>query len=104
MTLDDVDAYLGTLEGIRARHTDWRRAWYVDDLLVARADAAGTVLVRLGGRDREQLVAAHPDTFGVPPRWEAHDKLQADLGGDAAAIQSALRLAWDRQRSVRARG
>ncbi|GAA5021258.1 hypothetical protein GCM10023258_10500 [Terrabacter aeriphilus] len=104
MTLDDVDTCLGTLEGIRARRSDARRAWYVDGLLVARADAAGTVLVRLGGRDREQLVAAHPDTFGVPPRWEAHDKLQADLSGDADAIQGALRLAWERRRSARARG
>lgn len=103
MTLDDVDTCLETLEGIRARRSDGRRAWYVDGLLVARADAAGTVLVRLGGRDREQLVAAHPDTFGVPPRWEAHDKLQADLSGDAEAIRRALRLAWERQRSARSR-
>ncbi|MER7073443.1 hypothetical protein [Terrabacter sp. NPDC000476] len=104
MTLDDVDTCLGKLDGIRARHRDGRRAWYVDGLLVARVDAAGTVLIRLGGRDREQLVATHPDTFGVPPRWEAHDKLQADLGGDADAIRSALTLAWERQRSARARG
>jgi hypothetical protein len=102
MTLDDVDAYLATLEGCRARRTGGRRAWYVDGLLVARADEAGTVLVRLGGRDREELVTAHPDTFGVPPRWEAHTKLQADLAGDADAVRHALRLAWERQRTARA--
>src|SRR3954468_23701901 len=101
MTLDDVDAYLSTLEGCRARRTDGRRAWYVDELLIARADADGTVLVRLGGRDREQLVSAHPQTFGVPPRWEAHDKVQADLAGDADAVRRALRLAWERQRAAR---
>jgi len=103
MTLDDVDEYLRTLDGVRARRTDGRRAWYVAGLLVARADAAGTLLVRLGGSDREQLVSAHPDTFGVPPRWEAHAKLQADLTGDEDAIRRSLSLAWERQRSVRAR-
>ncbi|WP_020145679.1 hypothetical protein [Terracoccus sp. 273MFTsu3.1] len=102
MTLDDVDEYLRTLDGVRTRRTDGRRAWYVDGLLVARADAAGTLLVRLGGRDREQLVSAHPGTFGVPPRWEAHAKLQADLAGDDDAVRRSLRLAWERQRSARA--
>ena len=101
MTLDDVDAYLGTLEGCRARRTDGRRAWYVDGLLVARADAPGTLLVRLGGRARKALVAAEPDTFGVPPRWEAHEKMQADLAGDAEAVRRSLRLAWERQRTAR---
>jgi hypothetical protein len=102
MTLDDVDAYLGTLEGCRARSVGGRRAWYVDGLLVARADTGGTLLVRLGGSDRERLVSDHPDTFGVPPRWEAHAKVQADLAGDPWAIRGALRLAWQRQRTARA--
>ena len=102
MTLDDVDAYLLTLDGVRGRRTGGHRAWYVDGLLVARSDEAGTLLVRLGGRDREELVTAHPDTFGVPPRWEAHSKVQADLAGDADAVRRSLRLAWQRQRSARA--
>ncbi|MGO4603021.1 hypothetical protein [Terrabacter sp. 2YAF2] len=101
MTLDDVDAHLRALDGVRARNTEGRRAWYVDGLLVARADAQGTLLVRLGGRDRERLVSAHPTTFGVPPRWEAHAKVQADLAGDADAIRAALHLAWERQRTAR---
>ena len=101
MTLDDVDDYLRTLDGVGARRTGGRRSWHVDGLLVARADAPGTLLVRLGGRDREALVTAQPDTFGVPPRWEAHAKVQADLAGDADAIRGALRLAWEQQRTAR---
>ncbi|WP_323097974.1 hypothetical protein [Intrasporangium sp. YIM S08009] len=101
MTLDDVEAYLATLEGCRARRVDGRRAWYVDGLLVARADAPGTLLVRLGGADRERLVAQHPDTFGVPPAWEAHTKVQADLAGNRAVLEEALHLAWERQRTAR---
>jgi len=101
MTLDDVDAHLRALGGVRVRTTEGRRAWYLDGLLVARADTPGTLLVRLGGRDRERLVSAHPATFGVPPRWEAHAKVQADLAGDADAIRSALHLAWECQRTAR---
>ena len=102
MTLEEVEAYLLTLDGVRARRTGCRRAWYVDGLLVARVDAPGKLLVRLGGTDRERLVAAHPQTFGVPPRWEAHAKVQADVEGDAEAVRGALRLAWERQRAARA--
>ncbi|MFM6847512.1 MAG: hypothetical protein ACKOVB_00205 [Terrabacter sp.] len=101
MTLDDVDAYLMALEGVRGRQVDGRRAWYVDGLLVARADAPGTLLVRLGGPDRERLVTAHPDTFGVPPRWEAHTKVQAELSGDPDGIREALHRAWQAQRAAR---
>jgi len=101
MTLDDVDVYLATLEGCRARRVAGRRAWYVDGLLVARVDAPGTLLMRLGGPDRERLVAEHPDTFGVPPSWEAHTKVQADLAGDRTVLEEALRLAWERQRAAR---
>ena len=72
--------------------------WFVDDRLVVRHDVPGTVLVRVGFEDRERLLEAHPDTFGVPPRWEAHEKVQADLEGDADAIRRAIRLAWARQR------
>ena len=101
MTLDDVEAFLATLEGCRARRVDGRRAWYVGGLLVARTDAPGTLLVRLGGQDRERLVTEHPGTFGVPPAWEAHTKVQADLTGEQRAIESALRLAWQHQRTAR---
>ena len=101
MDLDEVDAYLSTLEGVRSRRVQGRRAWYVGGLLVARADAPGTVLVRIGGADREHFVSRHPDTFGVPPRWEAHTKMQADLAGDDAALRRALHCAWERQRAAR---
>ena len=101
MTLDDVDAYLRTLDGVRPRKVEGRRAWYVDGLLVARADAPGTLLVRLGGADRERLVTAYPDAFGVPPRWEAHAKVQADLTGDPDALREGLHRAWEVQSAAR---
>lgn len=101
MDLEDVDSFLTGLDGVRRRRVDGRTAWYVDGLLVARTDAPGTLLVRVARSGRGPLLVAHPGTFGVPPRWDAHDKLQADLDGDADAIREALHLAWDRQRRAR---
>ncbi|GAB3446411.1 hypothetical protein GCM10027517_28620 [Phycicoccus ginsengisoli] len=100
MTLEEIDEYARTLPGCRRKGHPGRAAWYVDDRLVVRQDEPGTVLVRVGGTDRERLLELHPETFGVPPRWEAHHKVQADLDGDAAAIRSAIRLAWQAQRKA----
>lgn len=101
MDLEDVDAFVAGLDGCRQRRVDGRTGWYVDGLLVVRPDAPGTLLIRVGPSLRERLLAAHPDTFGVPPAWEAHEKVQADLTGDADAILAAIRLAWERQRVAR---
>ena len=98
VTLDDIDEYATSLAGCKRKGHPGRVAWYVDNRLVVRQDELGTVLVRVGFEDREQLVDAHPDTFGVPPRWEAHLKVQAQLDGDADAIREAIRLAWAAQR------
>jgi hypothetical protein len=98
VTLDDIDQFATSLAGCKRKGHPGRVAWYVDDRLVVRQDEPGTVLVRVGFEDRERLLQAHPDTFGVPPRWEAHRKVQADLDGDADAVREAIRLAWAAQR------
>jgi hypothetical protein len=98
MTLDDVHEFAISLAGCKRKGHPGRVAWYVDDRLVVRQDEPGTVMVRVGFEDREQLLAAHPDTFGVPPRWESHQKVQAELDGDPDAIREAIRLAWAAQR------
>lgn len=101
MDLDELDSFVGGLEGCRKLRKSGRAGWYVDGLLVVRPDTPGTILIRVDRIRRERLLADHPETFGVPPRWEAHDKVQADLSGDAAAIRSAITLAWNRQRRAR---
>jgi len=98
MTLDEVDDYATSLAGCTRKGHPGRVAWYVDGRLVVRQDEPGTLLVRVDLGDREQLLEAHPTTFGVPPRWEAHRKVQAQLDGDAGAIREAIRLAWASQR------
>ncbi|WP_265444120.1 hypothetical protein [Flexivirga meconopsidis] len=98
MDLEEIDAFTRTLAGCKRKGHSGRVAWFVDDRLVVRQDEPGTVLVRVDFADRERLLDAHPDTFGVPPRWERHQKVQADLDGDADAIRTAIRLAWEMQR------
>lgn len=99
MTLDEIDEYATSLAGCRRKEHPGRVAWYVEDRLVVRQDEPGTVLVRVGFEDRERLLEAHPETFGVPPPWEKHMKVQAVLDGDADAIREAIRLAWTMQRA-----
>jgi hypothetical protein len=45
------------------------------------------------------LLEAYPDSFGVPPRMEAHHKVEAYLEhAQPQAIRAAIDLAWDMQR------
>jgi hypothetical protein len=98
MTPEEVDHYARSLPGCKRKGTEAHPAWYVDDRLVARLVDAGELLVRASFAGRERLVADHPETFGVPPRYEKHLKVQAMLSGDAAAIRDAIRSAWELQR------
>jgi hypothetical protein len=56
--------------------------------------------VRLGGTDRERLLAAHQETSACRRGWEAQLKVQADLGGDTDALREALVLARERQHAT----
>ncbi len=98
MTPDEVDAFARSLPGCKRKGTAARPAWYVDSRLVARLVDPGELVVRASFAGREQLVADHPETFGVPPRYEKHYKVQALLNGDATAICAAIRAAWELQR------
>ena len=98
MTPDEVHEYATSLPSCKRRGTEARPGWYVDDRLVARLVDPGELLVRASFETRERLVADHPETFGVPPRYEKHMKVQALLSGDATAICDAIRSAWELQR------
>jgi hypothetical protein len=78
----------------------WSR-WTLDGRLVARQLDAESIVVRIGFAERERLLAAHLDTFFVPPRFDAHMKVVARLpGADAAVVGEAVRVGWEHQRSV----
>lgn len=92
--IDEVDEFATSLPGVRRAGRPGRRLWHVGGRLVVREDGPGTLIVRMGFADRERLLERHPETFGVPPRAEKHQKVQADLDGDPQAIREAIRLAW----------
>jgi hypothetical protein len=92
--IDEVDELAMTLPGVRRTGPPGERKWLVGARLVAREDGPGLLVVRIGFADRERLLAQHPETFGVPPHFEQHQKVQVDLAGDEQAIREAIQLAW----------
>lgn len=98
MTPAEVADFLGSLPGCKQKASRAVPAWYVDNRIVARLVAADELMIRCAFTLRERLVSDHPDTFGIPPAYEAHMKVQTMLNGDAGAIRSALRAAWELQR------
>ncbi len=99
MTLEEVGRYAESLLHVKRKGTESRPAWYVRDRLVARVHDPNTLVIRVPLSERESLLATYPDTFGVPPRMEAHHKVEAYLDhADARAVRAAIDLAWDLQR------
>lgn len=99
MRADDVAELLESWPRCRRKGTAARPAWYVDDRLVARLEDPTTLTVRCAPTLREELVATAPEVFGVPPRMEAHHKVQAVLDhGHDELLRRALEAAYEMQR------
>jgi hypothetical protein len=99
VTPDDVGRYAESLPHVKRKGTASRPAWYVQDRLVARLQDQNTMVIRVPLDAREQLLATCPDGFGVPPRMEAHHKVEAYLDRvPDEAVRTAIDLAWDMQR------
>ena len=99
MTPDEVGRHAESLPQVKRKGTEARPAWYVHDRLVVRLHDPATLVIRVPLSRREALLEAHPDTFGVPPRMEAHHKVEAYLDhADPDAVRAAIDLAWEFQR------
>jgi hypothetical protein len=87
-----------SLPQIKRKGTDSRPAWYVNDRLVVRLHDENTLVIRVPLTKRESLIETFPDTFGVPPRMEAHHKVEAYLDrAKPRAVRMAIDLAWEMQ-------
>ncbi len=99
MDVSAITTHLETLDGVREQATGSRRTWRVRGRLVARLEDDETLLVRSMAADREQLVAADPETFYVTPAIEAHHKVLVHLpAADTDAVRRVLTAAWELQR------
>ena len=99
MTPEDVGTFAESLPGVKRKGTVEHPAWYVHDRLVARLLDRTTMLIRVPLDRRESLLEAYPTSFGVPPRFEAHHKVEAYLDrASPASVRAAIRLAWEMQR------
>ena len=99
VTPDEVGAYAESLPQVKRKGTESRPAWYVHDRLVARMQDDTTAVIRVPMSRREQLLETYPDSFGVPPRMEAHHKIEAYLDrAQPHAVFAAIELAWEMQR------
>lgn len=97
--LDEVGRYAESLAQVKRKGTGSRPAWYVNDRLVVRLDDPNTLVIRVPLSKREVLLDSYPDSFGVPPRMEAHHKVEAYLDrAQAAAVFAAIDLGWEMQR------
>jgi hypothetical protein len=98
MTLDEVGRYVESLPQVKRKGTEFRPAWYVHDRLVVRLHDEDTLVIRVPRGRREALLETYPETFGVPPRMEAHHKVEAYLGrARPEAVRLAIDLAWEMQ-------
>jgi hypothetical protein len=97
--LEDVGRLALSHPGVKRKGTEARPAWYVDDRLVVRWLDPTSVVIRAGFAARERLLADHPDTFGVPPRFESHNMVVVELErADPAAVRRAISEAVELQR------
>ena len=94
----DVQRVATDLSGVTSRVESGLTVWRYHGRLVARQLDHTHVVMRTELDARPGLLAASPETFSVPRRFEKHMMVVADLDtGDADAIENALVAAWDLQ-------
>jgi hypothetical protein len=99
VTPEEVGVFLESLPQVKRKGIAEHPAWYVHDRLVARLLDPATLLIRVPLSRRESLLETYPTSFGVPPRFEAHHKVEAYLDrAEPTAIRTAIKLAWEMQR------
>jgi len=99
MTPEEVGRYAESLPQVKRKGTASRPAWYVNDRLVVRLHDPNTLVIRVPLSRRESLLESYPASFGVPPRMEAHHKVEAYLDrAEPRAVRTAIDLAYEMQR------
>jgi hypothetical protein len=99
--IDEVSRVATALDGVRESSVKGRLRWSLGGRLVARQLDDRSIVIRTGFAEREQLLVTHPATFFVPPRFDAHMMVVANLpSADPTVVASAICAAWELQRSA----
>jgi hypothetical protein len=108
--LSGIGELFSALEGVRRTGSADRPEWRYHGRLVARLLDDSHLVIRADFDYRDLVLRDFPGTFSVPPRYEKHMMVVADLDcGDAGAIEDAVEAAWllqcaaDRPRPPRTR-
>lgn len=98
VTLAQVGAWARDLPGVKERRRGGALRWEVGNRLLARQLDGASIVIRTGFGEREDLLTRFPGSFSVPPRFDAHMMVVAELPEAApAAVRAALQGAWDLQ-------
>jgi hypothetical protein len=101
VNIEAVSTAALALERVRESSVKGKLRWSLGGRLVARQLDESSIVIRTGFVERELLLAKHPTTFFVPPKFDAHMMVVARLpDADTAAVKAALRAAWELQRSA----
>ena len=101
MDIDDVARLADSLTGVRRKASGDLAQWRYHGRLVARQLDEHQLVIRADFDYRDLILRQFPGTFSVPPRYEKHMMVVADLArGDADAIEDAFETAWQLQRDA----
>lgn len=89
------DELVRSFDGVRRVARGDAARWQYGGRLVARVLDETHVVVRVPFDVRDVLLQQHPGVFSVPPRFEKHMMVVADLAADRdGAVEDAVRSAW----------
>ena len=101
VNIEEVSGIAVALDRVRESSVRGKLRWSLDGRLVARQLDESSIVIRTGFAEREELLAKHPSTFFVPPRFDAHMMVVAWLpGAETAVVEAVLRIAWELQASA----
>jgi hypothetical protein len=99
--IDEVGGIALGLKGVRQTVKGGLLEWRYGGRLVARQLDDAHVVIRAEFDVRDALLKQSPSTFSVSPQFRKHMMVVADVAaGDPAAIEDAIELAWQLQRSA----
>lgn len=98
VSLDAVSGWALALPYVKEYRRGGLLRWEVSHRLLARQLDGDSIVIRSGFQEREELLDRFPESFSVPPRFDAHMMIVAELAhASEKAVRAALQRAWHLQ-------